>query len=153
MLTFYAIQNGYGQMLTDMGLGDEVERIRSAYSSDGFGAAREQVPDEMLDRVPMFAGSSLDGLTERLEEYEEAGATRMIVAYVPSGDDLWGEIQHFLDTADFVGAAPSEMDFQLTDDQEAIRKAVGRDLRPLPRPVLARGRRRGRLPGRVRRAR
>lgn len=104
VLTFYAIQNGYGQMLTDMGLGDEVERIRSAYSSDGFGAAREQVPDEMLDRVPMFAGSSFDGLTERLKAFEEAGATRMIVAYVPSGDDLWGELQHFLNTADFVGA-------------------------------------------------
>jgi hypothetical protein len=28
----------------------------------------------------------------------------MIVAYVPSGDDLRGELQHFLDTADFVGA-------------------------------------------------
>ena len=40
-----------------------------------------------------------------LEAYEKAGVTRMIVALVPTGDDLWGEIRHFLETADFVGAA------------------------------------------------
>lgn len=105
VLTFYALQNGYGQMLSDMGFGDQIEHIRGAYRSDGFRAAREQVPDEMLAGLPMFAGSSMDGLAERLKEFEEAGATRMIVAYVPSGDDLWGEIQHFLNAADFVGVA------------------------------------------------
>ena len=102
VLTFYALQNGYGQMLRDMGFTEEVERIREAYARDGFRAARDQVSDELFDGVPMFAGSSLDGLAERLEAYEEAGVTRMIVALVPTGDDLWGEIRHFLETADFV---------------------------------------------------
>ncbi len=104
VLTFYALQNGYGQMLAEMGLGEEVEAIRSAHRSDGFAAARARVPDSMLERVPMFAGSSFDGLAERLHEYERAGATRMIVACVPTGDDLRGELLRFLDTADFVGA-------------------------------------------------
>ena len=104
VLTFYALQNGYGQMLVDMGLGEEVEAIRGAYEVDGFAAARARVPDSMLERVPMFAGSSFDGLAERLREYERAGATRMIVACVPTGDDLRGELLRFLDTADFVGA-------------------------------------------------
>lgn len=99
VLTFYALQNGYGQMLHDMGFAEEVEAIRGAYQSEGFSAARNQVPDAMLDGVPMYAGTSLDGLSERLRGFEEAGATRMIVAYVPSGDDLRGEISEFVKAA------------------------------------------------------
>jgi alkanesulfonate monooxygenase SsuD/methylene tetrahydromethanopterin reductase-like flavin-dependent oxidoreductase (luciferase family) len=104
VITFYALQNGYGQMLGEMGLADHVERIRSAYAADGFSAARAQVSDEMLEGVPVYAGAGLDRLPERLAAFEEAGATRMIVAYVPSGDDLWGELDRFLRAADFVAA-------------------------------------------------
>ena len=105
VLTFYALQTGYSQMLREMGFAEEVQRIGEAYEKDGFRAARDQVSDELFAGVPMFAGSSLDGLAERLDAYREAGVTRMIVAFVPTGDDLWGEIRHFLETADFVGAA------------------------------------------------
>lgn len=105
VLTFYALQTGYSQLLREMGFGEEVDRIRDAYEQDGFRAARDQVSDALFAGVPMFAGSSLDGLAERLEAYREAGVTRMIVAFVPTGEDLWGEIRHFLETADFVGAA------------------------------------------------
>jgi alkanesulfonate monooxygenase SsuD/methylene tetrahydromethanopterin reductase-like flavin-dependent oxidoreductase (luciferase family) len=104
VLTFYALQNGYGQMLSDMGFAEDVERIRSAYASDGFRAARELVSDGLLAGVPMYGDSSLDGLTEWLQPYADAGATRMIVAYVPSGEDLWGELESFLAAADFVSA-------------------------------------------------
>ena len=104
VLTFYALQNGYSQMLRDMGFAEEVESIRDAYARDGFRAARDRVSDDLFAGVPMFAGSSLDGLAERLEAYREAGVTRMIVASVPTGDDLWGEIRYFLESADFVGA-------------------------------------------------
>ena len=104
VLTFYALQNGYSQMLRDMGFAEDVERIRDAYARDGFRAARDQVSDDLFAGVPMFAGSTLDGLAERLDGYREAGVTRMIVAPVPTGDDLWGEIRHFLESADFVGA-------------------------------------------------
>jgi alkanesulfonate monooxygenase SsuD/methylene tetrahydromethanopterin reductase-like flavin-dependent oxidoreductase (luciferase family) len=104
VLTFYALQNGYGQMLREMGFAEEVDRIRDVYAREGFHAARDQVSDDLFAGVPMFAGSSLDGLPERLEAYREAGVTRMIVACVPTADDLWSEIRHFLDAADFVGA-------------------------------------------------
>jgi alkanesulfonate monooxygenase SsuD/methylene tetrahydromethanopterin reductase-like flavin-dependent oxidoreductase (luciferase family) len=103
VLTFYALQSGYSQMLRDMGFAEEVESIRDAYGREGFRAARAQVSDELFAGVPMFAGSSLDGLAERLQAYEEAGVTRMIVAPVPTSDDLWGDIRHFLEAADFVG--------------------------------------------------
>lgn len=105
VLTFYALQNGYGQMLTAMGLGDEVDAIRAAHASGGFRAARAAVSDRLFDSVPMFAGSSMDGLAERLRAYEEAGVTRMIVAFVPVTDDYRGEIERFVEAADFVGAA------------------------------------------------
>jgi probable F420-dependent oxidoreductase len=105
VLTFYALQTGYSEMLREMGFAEEVDRIRDAYEQDGFRAARDQVSDALFEGVPMFAGSTLDGLAERLEAYREAGVTRMIVAYVPTGDDLWAEIRHFLEVADFVGAA------------------------------------------------
>lgn len=104
VLTFYALQNGYGQMLGDMGFGDDVNRVRVAYASDGFRAARGQVSDDLLAGVPMYGASSFDGLSDWLKPYADAGATRMIVAYVPSGDDLWGEIESFLDSADYVSA-------------------------------------------------
>ncbi len=105
VLTFYALQTGYSQMLRDMGFADDVERIRTAYERDGFRAAREQVSDDLFNGVPMFAGSTLDGLGERLEAYRRAGVTRMIVAFVATGDDLWGEIRRFLEQADLVGVA------------------------------------------------
>jgi probable F420-dependent oxidoreductase len=104
VLTFYALQNGYGQMLGEMGFGDEVERIREAYRTNGFGEARKQVTDELLAEMPMFASSSLDGFDDFLRPYAEAGATRMIVGYVPSGRDLWEELQAFLDSAGDVTA-------------------------------------------------
>ncbi len=104
VLTFYALQTGYSQMLREMGFAEEVDAIREAYEREGFRAARDRVSDTLFAGVPMFAGSNLDGLAERLEAYREAGVTRMIVAFVPTGDDLWSEIQYFLESADFVGA-------------------------------------------------
>ena len=105
VLTFYALQTGYSQMLREMGFAEEVDAIRGAYEREGFRAARAQVSDTLFAGVPMFAGSNLDGLAERLDGYREAGVTRMIVAFVPTGDDLWREIQQFLESADFVGVA------------------------------------------------
>jgi probable F420-dependent oxidoreductase len=104
VLAFYSLQEGYGQMLCDMGYPDEVARAREAHRAGGFRAAWDQVPDHMLERVPMFAGDTLTGLDERLKEFEQAGATRLVVAFVPAGDDLMGEITRFIELADFVGA-------------------------------------------------
>jgi len=104
VLTFYSLQEGYGQMLEAMGFAEEVARIRQAHRESGFRAAADQVPDSMLDGVPMYAGSDLDALPERLRAYEQAGATRMNVAFVPAGDDPVAEIERFVGLADFVTA-------------------------------------------------
>jgi hypothetical protein len=52
----------------------------------------------------MYGASSFDGLSDWVKPYADAGATRMIVAYVPAGEDLWSEIEAFLESADYVSA-------------------------------------------------
>jgi len=99
VLTFYALQDGYGEVLTQMGFGSVVQTVRGKYRTEGFSAARAQIPDEMLEVVPMYAGTDLSGLPDRLAEYERAGSTRCVVAYVPAGRDLRGEVARFLDQA------------------------------------------------------
>ena len=104
VLTFYSLQRGYSEVLCQMGFEPIVRKVQDTHKSDGFAAARKQIPDEMLEVVPMYAGSDLAGLPARLEEYAAAGSTRCVVAYVPSGDDLWGELKHYLEIADFARA-------------------------------------------------
>ena len=104
VLAFYSLQEGYGQLLEAMGFPGEVKAAREAHRSGGFRAAWDQVPDYMLDGVPMFAGSNVDGLGERLREFEAAGATRLVVAFVPASDELEREVERFIEMADFVAA-------------------------------------------------
>jgi alkanesulfonate monooxygenase SsuD/methylene tetrahydromethanopterin reductase-like flavin-dependent oxidoreductase (luciferase family) len=97
VLTFYALQQGYSQMLRRMGWGNEVDTIRYKYETAGFAAARRSIPDEMLDGVPMYAGDDLSGLPAKLAGHAEAGVTRCNVAYVPADDTRqWPEIERFL---------------------------------------------------------
>jgi len=102
VLTFYSLAGGYSDMLRKMGWAEVVDAVRARHASDGFHAARELIPDEMIDGVPMYAGSDLAGLPEKLAGYEAAGATRMVAAYVPSSEDMWPEIQRYVGMADFV---------------------------------------------------
>jgi alkanesulfonate monooxygenase SsuD/methylene tetrahydromethanopterin reductase-like flavin-dependent oxidoreductase (luciferase family) len=106
VLTFYSLQQGYSQMLHRMGWGDVVDTIQSKYRTDGFAAARQSIPDEMIDGVPMYAGTDLSGLPAKLAEHAAAGVTRCNVAYVPADDSRqWEEIEHFLTLAKSVIAA------------------------------------------------
>jgi alkanesulfonate monooxygenase SsuD/methylene tetrahydromethanopterin reductase-like flavin-dependent oxidoreductase (luciferase family) len=104
VLTFYSLQRGYSEILCQMGFEPIVRRVQETHKTLGFAEARKQIPDEMLEVVPMYAGSDLSGLPARLKEFEQAGSTRCVVAYVPSGDDLWGELKNYLELADFAGA-------------------------------------------------
>jgi alkanesulfonate monooxygenase SsuD/methylene tetrahydromethanopterin reductase-like flavin-dependent oxidoreductase (luciferase family) len=105
VLTFYSLQKGYSEVLCQLGWEPVVHTVQETHKAEGFAAARKQVPDEMLDAVPMYAGSDLSGLPAKLEGYAKAGSTRCVVAYVPAGEDLWGEIKHYLEIADFARAA------------------------------------------------
>jgi alkanesulfonate monooxygenase SsuD/methylene tetrahydromethanopterin reductase-like flavin-dependent oxidoreductase (luciferase family) len=108
VLTFYSLQQGYSQMLHRMGWGKVVEAIQEAYRTEGFAAARRSIPDEMIDAVPMFAGTDLSGLPAKLAEHAAAGVTRCNVAYVPADDSRqWPEIERFLTLAEGVMAMES----------------------------------------------
>jgi alkanesulfonate monooxygenase SsuD/methylene tetrahydromethanopterin reductase-like flavin-dependent oxidoreductase (luciferase family) len=108
VLTFYSLQQGYSQMLHRMGWGDVVGTIQEKYRTEGFAAARRSIPDEMIDGVPMYAGSDLSGLPAKLAGHAEAGVTRCNVAYVPADDSRqWEEIERFLTLAEGVSTAGS----------------------------------------------
>jgi probable F420-dependent oxidoreductase len=103
--TFYALAYGYRDLLTRMGWGRVVEAVGQAYRQGGFQRARQEIPDELLEGVPMVAATNLDEVRRRLVDYEAAGATRLDVAYVVSTDDTWGEIRRFVEAWGGVAAA------------------------------------------------
>lgn len=109
VLTFYCLAGGYSDMLCRMGWEPVVSTVREVFEAEGFHEARKQIPTEMIDDVPMFAGTNVDGLKEKLETYEKAGSTRCVAAYVPSSEELWPEIRRYLQMADFAAemAAPA----------------------------------------------
>ncbi len=85
VLTFYSLAAGYKEMLTHrMGLGREVQMINEIWRVKGFKEAARQVPDEMLNSVPMVAATSPAEVRDAIQPYFAAGANRLIVAYVPS---------------------------------------------------------------------
>jgi len=113
VLTFYSLQQGYSQMLQRMGWGDVVDTIQMTYRTQGFAAARKTIPDEMIDGVPMYAGTDLSGLPAKLASHAAAGVTRCNVAYVPADDSRqWQEIDNFLTLA---GGVIQERRFERSD--------------------------------------
>ncbi len=102
VLTFYSLQRGYSETLGEMGWGEVVSAVQAAHRDEGFAAARKLIPDEMVDDVPMYADRDLARLPAKLAGYAEAGSTRCVAAYVPSTDDLAGELNRYVKNADFV---------------------------------------------------
>ncbi|MDA8033772.1 MAG: LLM class flavin-dependent oxidoreductase [Actinomycetota bacterium] len=101
VLTFYSLQQGYSDLLRKMGWPQVVDRVQELHRTEGFAAARKSIPDEMVDAVPMYAGSDLSGLAAKLAVHEAAGVDRCDVAYVPADDTRqWEEIQSFLAQAE-----------------------------------------------------
>ena len=83
--TFYSLADGYKEMLANrMGLAGEVQAINETWKAKGFKEATKRVTDEMLARVPMIPATSPAQVKEGLKPYFAAGATRVIVPYVPS---------------------------------------------------------------------
>ncbi|HEY7067481.1 MAG TPA: LLM class flavin-dependent oxidoreductase [Chloroflexota bacterium] len=97
VLTFYSLADFYRRMLADMGWGAEIEAIYAAYQQGGFSAGMAQVTDRMLAELPMVAASSVDEIRQRVRPYEEAGATRIIMAPVPCTPDVVPEIRAFVE--------------------------------------------------------
>jgi alkanesulfonate monooxygenase SsuD/methylene tetrahydromethanopterin reductase-like flavin-dependent oxidoreductase (luciferase family) len=107
VLTFYMLAGGEGEgynaLFASMGYGAEARGVREAYEKGGFRAGQAAIPDVMLDGdgsrppVPMVAATSMDEVRDRLAPYTEAGATRLVIPYVPAGDDAVAESRRFLE--------------------------------------------------------
>jgi 5,10-methylenetetrahydromethanopterin reductase len=96
ILTFYNLADHYRDMIAGMGFADESARIREQYEQGGFKAAMAAVTDEMLAGLPTVAATSAAEVRERVQPYLDAGATRLILPYVPSTEDAVGETKAFL---------------------------------------------------------
>lgn len=96
ILTYYALADYYRDLLARMGFGEEVAAIRQAWRASGFHAAAAQVTDRLFDGLPVVAAESVDEVMARVQAYREAGATRVILPYVPCTDDAVGEIREFI---------------------------------------------------------
>jgi alkanesulfonate monooxygenase SsuD/methylene tetrahydromethanopterin reductase-like flavin-dependent oxidoreductase (luciferase family) len=85
-LSFYAARMGtfYAEQLTRYGFGDEVTRIREAWSSGGAKAGAEAVTPRMLAEMGYAGG--INGAIERLQAQEEAGVDLHPVEVDASGD-------------------------------------------------------------------
>ena len=83
--TFYSLADGYKTMLAErMGLAQEIQAINEAWKTRGFKEAVKQVSNEMMARVPMIPATTPAQVKEGLKPYFAAGATRVIVPFVPS---------------------------------------------------------------------
>lgn len=98
VLTFYNLADHYSDMIARMGFAEENRAVREAYRTGGFRAAQAAVPDTLVDNLPTVAASSADEVRERLQPYLEAGATRLIIPYVPITDEAVDETVTFLNT-------------------------------------------------------
>lgn len=96
VLTFYSLADHYREMVASMGFAEASAAIRAAYEKGGFKAAAAAVPDEMLAGLPTIAATSIDEVRAGIAPYVEAGATRMIIPFVPCGDDPGSEAERFL---------------------------------------------------------
>ena len=96
VVTFYSLAMHYRDMLAEMGLGEEVKRIQDTYKTSGFKAAAKVVTDDMLSKIPVVPATSMKELKKGLEKYDRSGASRIIVAYVPSTEKSTEETIRFI---------------------------------------------------------
>jgi hypothetical protein len=96
-LTYYALADYYRDLLGRMGFAPEVEAMRAAWKSDGFHAARSLITDRLFQDLPLVAATSAEEVVEQIQPYLEAGATRIILPYVASSDDVVGEMKSFIE--------------------------------------------------------
>ena len=96
VLTFYNIAEFYSDLLISQGFQQEVTAIREAFQQGGFKAAMAQMTDDYMDRLPVVLGTSVEEVKEQLQPFVEAGVTRLIIPYVPTGDAVVEDAWRFL---------------------------------------------------------
>lgn len=68
------------------------------HKARGFQAAKAVITDRLLNGLPLLAGTSTEEIKTKIKPYVDAGATRIILPYVPfSRDgDVTGEMRDFI---------------------------------------------------------
>ncbi len=97
VLTFYNIADYYKDMLKSSGFAAEVTAIERAFKEGGFKAAQPLITDEYMDRLPVIPGTSIKEIKDRLAPFIEAGATRLIIPYVPATEPVVDDARKFID--------------------------------------------------------
>jgi alkanesulfonate monooxygenase SsuD/methylene tetrahydromethanopterin reductase-like flavin-dependent oxidoreductase (luciferase family) len=95
-LTYYALADYYRDLLGRMGFAPEVEAMRAAWKAGGFHAARKLITDRLFKSLPLVAATSTGEVVEQIKAYSAAGATRIILPYVPASEDVVGEMKSFI---------------------------------------------------------
>ena len=97
VLTFYNIADHYKDMLIASGFEPEVNAVQEAFKKGGFKAAQEQITDAYMDKLPVIPGTSIGEIQERLKPFAEAGATRLVVPYVPVIEPVIEDARRFVE--------------------------------------------------------
>jgi alkanesulfonate monooxygenase SsuD/methylene tetrahydromethanopterin reductase-like flavin-dependent oxidoreductase (luciferase family) len=97
VLTFYNIADYYSNLLKASGFERDVEAVQAAFKQGGFKAAAAKLTDDYMDRLPVIPATSVSEIRERLEPFAEAGATRLVVPYVPATDDVIEDARRFIE--------------------------------------------------------
>lgn len=97
VLTFYNIADHYKDMLTASGFGPEVAAVQKAFKEGGFKAAQPLITDEYMDKLPVIPATSIQEIKERLAPFIQAGATRLIIPYVPVTEPVIDDARQFIE--------------------------------------------------------
>ncbi len=97
VLTFYNIADHYKDMLIASGFEPEVTAVQEAFRKSGFKAAGKHITDAYMDKLPVIPGTSIQEIKERLAPFIEAGATRLVIPYVPVTDPVIEDARRFIE--------------------------------------------------------
>jgi alkanesulfonate monooxygenase SsuD/methylene tetrahydromethanopterin reductase-like flavin-dependent oxidoreductase (luciferase family) len=97
VLTFYNIADHYRDMLIASGFEPEVNEIQEAFKAGGFKAAATKMTDAYMDKLPVIPATSVAEIKERLKPFAEAGATRLVVPYVPVSEPVIEDARRFVE--------------------------------------------------------
>ena len=84
-------------MIIASGFEAEVNAVQEAFKQGGFKAAQEQITDAYMDKLPVIPATSIGEIKERLQPFAEAGATRLVVPYVPVAEPVIEDARRFVE--------------------------------------------------------
>jgi alkanesulfonate monooxygenase SsuD/methylene tetrahydromethanopterin reductase-like flavin-dependent oxidoreductase (luciferase family) len=96
VLTFYNLADHYSNMLKELGFEAEVNQVQEAFERGGFKQAMGAITDDYMDRLPVIPGTSIQEIKGKLLPFVEAGATRVVVPFVPSTESPIEDLKGFL---------------------------------------------------------